>query len=186
MAIKGVGETRWHWRGLLVPALLLACGPDREFRSDGNAGGAGGAESGGGTAEGGAGADLPPCNDDGARRCSGAVTQTCSKGFWRDLAVCTSGCTGEGVCSCAAGARQCERDTPQMCLNSAWVDEPSCDGVSEVCTGAGVCASFRLLDAGIVTVQSPAGGAGSALKKHTLSVGHRICGPNYCMSGEIQ
>lgn len=169
-----------------MAALALACGSNsRDFNRQNQAGGSGAAGA-GGEETGGTGPSLSACGDEGTRQCSGAITQVCTDGFWRNGAVCTNGCTGEGICSCVGGARQCEGNTPQMCLNSAWVDETSCDGVIEVCTGAGVCAPFKLLDAGIVTVASPAAAESSPLKRHTLTVGQRICDPDYCMSGEIR
>lgn len=165
-----------------MAAPALACGTGRDF----NTPGAGGDVGVSGENAGGSAANFSPCTEDGARRCSGAVAQTCTNGFWRNGATCANGCTGEGMCSCASGARQCEGNTPQLCLSSAWVDETACDGVREVCTGAGVCASFKLLDAGIVSLANPVRGEDSSLKQHTLSVGRSSCGANYCLSGEIR
>src|SRR4051812_11979526 len=52
---------------------------------------------------------------------------------------------------CGPGTRRCSADTPQACKpNGTWADEDACP-TGQACSGAGVCAAFRLVGAGIGT-----------------------------------
>ncbi|HYQ18690.1 MAG TPA: hypothetical protein VEQ58_23105, partial [Polyangiaceae bacterium] len=128
---------------------------------------------------------LEPCTTAKDRRCSGVVPQVCSNGFWLNEAACSSACEGAGVCTCQPGARQCSGETPQMCLNGEWQDLQACQPNIQACTN-GVCAPFRLRDAGLATLGVPGGGPTSPLRQHSLSINPRVCSAKFCMTGEIR
>jgi len=132
------------------------------------------------------GAGPAPCDVDDSRQCSGVVAQVCSDGYWVDQQVCSSACIGEGVCTCGIGERQCVGQTPQGCVNGVWESEIACDGQTEFCGGAGVCAPFKLFDAGLATIGIPGGDATSALRQHRLSATPRVCSTDFCITGDIR
>lgn len=195
-----------RWVALLSSTafMALACGgvknPDIQLPGDGGekgsaagSGGKGGTDSGGsaGAPELMAGAGMggspldPECTD-AALRCDGDVSQLCEGGMWVDQETCPEVCVGEGVCSCDEGTRQCSGDTPQLCEGGAWVDQAACGGTTKVCTGEGVCASFRLLGGGIGTFgPRPAESGNYVLKEQTLSAAPRACNSDFCVTGGL-
>jgi hypothetical protein len=177
--LMGSGNEWGSARLLLVAAALaLGCGATHSFPGG----------SGGSMTDGGAPSEPgKPCDQEGARQCSGDIPQLCSKGHWVSEATCPDACTGAGVCVCATDSRRCEGDTPQACVDGAWMSDAPCSGSASSCTGAGVCAAFRLLDTGVVSLTPPgAAAAGPQLTAHTLSSVPRLCSAKYCISGEIR
>jgi hypothetical protein len=85
--------------------------------------------------------------------------------------------------ACEADSQRCQGDTPQLCIEGAWQNGGPC-GTGTRCTGAGVCAAFRLLDGGIRSLSSAT--TVGPLKSHTLSSAPRACAGTYCVSGGIQ
>ena len=166
------------WVLLMAAALALGCGTSRTFNPG----------SGGSMPDGGAPPDPEePCDQEGARQCSADVPQVCRKGYWVSEPSCLETCMGAGICACATDSRRCEGETPQACVDGAWMSEAVCSGSASLCTGAGICAEFRLLDAGVVSLTPPrADGAGPLLRAHAVSSVPRLCSANYCVSGEIR
>ncbi len=100
----------------------------------------------------------------------------------------SGGANTDGVCQ--PGERRCDGDTPQACKTDAWIPEAPCDSKTQACTGAGVCAAFRLLDAGIGTLgerpAEPVAGAKLILKSQTLSAVPRVCTAKLCITGDVR
>ena len=97
------------------------------------------------------------------------------------------GANTDGVCQ--PGERRCDGNTPQACDSGAWTSEAACDS-TEACTGAGVCAAFRLVGAGIGTFgerpAEPVAGAKLILKEQTLSAAPRTCAAKLCITGDLR
>jgi len=91
--------------------------------------------------------------------------------------------------ACEAGSRRCAGDAPQTCRSDGtWKAEAACK-VDQACSGAGVCAGFRLVQAGIGTFgEQPAALAGAALvlKEQTLSAAPRACSTQFCITGDLR
>lgn len=145
----------------------------------------GGTDPNGNAGEGGADETAMICSA-GERRCNGIVPQACMGNVWVSEMPCASSCTGEGSCQCQAGARRCEGAIPQVCENGAFVDDQPC-GAAQACTGSGVCASFRLLNAGLSTLGIPAPQTSTApLTQHSFSAVPSLCDTRYCLTGDIR
>ena len=91
--------------------------------------------------------------------------------------------------ACEAGSRRCAGDTPLTCQSDGtWNAQAACK-VDQACSGAGVCAAFRLVQAGIGTFgEQPAGPAGAVLvlKEQTLSAAPRACSTQFCITGDLR
>ena len=132
------------------------------------------------------GSPVDPECEEAALRCDNDVSQLCEGGMWVDQQTCPEVCIGEGVCACDEGTRQCSGDTPQLCQDGAWVDQTACGGTTKVCTGEGVCASFRLLSGGIGTFgPRPAESGNYVLKEQSLSAAPRACNDDFCVTGGL-
>lgn len=98
------------------------------------------------------------------------------------------GADTDGVC--AAGERGCNGDTPQVCQAGVWIAEAPCDATTQACTGAGICAAFRLTDSGIGTFGArpaePIAGAKLILKLQTLTAAPRVCNSELCITGDLR
>ena len=91
---------------------------------------------------------------------------------------------------CEPASRRCSADTPQACsADGTWADESACP-VGQACSGAGVCAVFRLVSAGIGTLgerpAEPVSGATLILKEQTLSAAPRACSDKLCITGDLR
>lgn len=99
---------------------------------------------------------------------------------------------GEDVpLTCKAGVKRCSSDntnTPEVCTEDGdWVPTKPCSGSNKVCTGAGVCASFLLVNAGIDSLGARPKESKLILKRQTLSSYGRSCGKSgKCVTGGIQ
>jgi hypothetical protein len=189
------GWVRLQW-GLL--SLVVACsGSKREFPADrgqagsetgvtgGTSGSSGGAT--GGTDPGSAGMATVPCEVEGARQCSANVPQECHNGVWKSELECPMRCTGEGQCLCMESMRRCDADTPQVCQGGEWVSEEPCSGATKACTGAGVCAAFRLTQGGLDAFnQRPAEKPSFVLKHQSLSAAPRVCAAALCVTATVE
>lgn len=90
--------------------------------------------------------------------------------------------------TCHAGERRCNGNTPEECSDDgAWVADKPCSGSDKVCTGAGTCASYLLVNAGIETLGLRPEESGLVLKRHTLASAQRSCGASgLCVTGAIR
>jgi len=103
------------------------------------------------------------------------------------VGVSTSGAGGQAPTTCKDQSRQCAANIPQLCAGSAWVDEPECSAGTPVCTGAGICAAFRLVNAGIDAFGvRPAETSMFVLKEQSLSMTPRACDTKFCVTGGIR
>ena len=97
------------------------------------------------------------------------------------------GANTDGVCE--DGERRCDGDVPQACQASKWTPETACK-VDEACSGAGVCAAFRLVGAGIGSFgerpAEPVAGASLILKEQSLSAAPRVCNDQLCITGDLR
>jgi len=97
------------------------------------------------------------------------------------------GANTDGVCD--DGERRCDGEVPQACQSGKWVPEAACK-TSEACSGAGVCAAFRLVGAGIGSFAArpaePVPGATLILKEQTLSAAPRVCNDQLCITGDLR
>jgi len=103
----------------------------------------------------------------------------------------TPGGAGNDPTPCKEGATQCAADgiTVQTCnADATWEDTETCGGVKKVCTGKGVCAAYRLVNAGIDSFGvRPAEGPMYILKEQTLSAAPRTCNKaGLCVTGGIR
>lgn len=94
---------------------------------------------------------------------------------------------------CKEGRMRCEGNTPQTCDDEGnWVSGKACGGTTKVCTGEGVCAAYRLVNAGIdsfgVRPAEPVKGTTIVLKEQTLSRSPRACkaDKSICVTGGIR
>jgi hypothetical protein len=91
--------------------------------------------------------------------------------------------------ACEDGERRCDGDVPQACQAGVWTSETAC-AKNEACSGAGVCAAFRLLGAGIGTFgerpAEPVAGAALILKEQSLSAAPRVCNDKFCITGDVR
>jgi hypothetical protein len=188
----------------LVLFWAVGCGGSHSFVMGSGGTASGGSGSGASANAGSAAAGVPaamaeagappaagsPCDTEDARQCSEAVPQVCQGGVWVNEAECPEVCTGAGVCACEAGKRKCDGETPQLCDDGQWVAQEACGGAASVCTGEGVCAAYRLLDAGIGSLGArpaePVAGAKLVLKQQTLSAPLRSCSDQYCVTGDFR
>ena len=202
----------WVRLGLGVVLLVVACGGKRQFGPGGagsagsedadseagaRAGSSGNAESGGMGATGavpteggsaGAEGELAsiPCDVDGARQCSGDVPQVCRAGAWASEAECPMRCTGQGRCVCMESMRRCDASTPQVCEGGEWVSQEPCAGATKACTGAGVCAAFKLRQGGLDAFgKRPTETPSHVLKQQSLSAAPRACGTKFCITAVV-
>jgi len=89
--------------------------------------------------------------------------------------------------SCAPeGSRRCSGDVPQVCRNQDWVSENKCSGATRACTGAGVCAGFKLTHAGIDALGRRETEPGLVLKEQTLSAAPRACSQKFCVTATVK
>ena len=116
-----------------------------------------------------------------------------ASGVGADRGVSGSGTNTSGGAgtdgACEAGSRRCAGDTPQTCqADGRWQAEATCKA-AQACSGAGVCAAFRLVQAGISTFGEqpvPAAGAPLILKEQTFSAAPRACANNLCITGDLR
>ena len=93
---------------------------------------------------------------------------------------------------CREGKQQCSGNTPQTCnADGEWEDGEACTGATKVCTGDGVCAAYRLVNAGIDSFGArpaePVAGSTLILKEQTLSANPRTCSKSgRCVTGGIR
>jgi len=96
---------------------------------------------------------------------------------------------------CKEGKKQCggaDGNTPQTCdADGVWQDGEACGGTTKVCTGEGVCAAYRLVNAGIdsfgVRPAEPVAKGVPILKEQTLSAAPRTCNKaGLCVTGGIR
>jgi hypothetical protein len=90
--------------------------------------------------------------------------------------------------TCHAGERRCTGNTPEECSDDgAWVPDKPCSGTDKVCTGAGTCASYLLVNAGIEALGLRPEESGLVLKRQTLASTRRSCGASgLCVTGAIR
>jgi hypothetical protein len=102
-------------------------------------------------------------------------------------ATASGGAATDGACE--AGSRRCAGDTPETCQSGGtWKANDACK-VGQACSGAGVCADFRLVQAGIGTFgEQPAAPAGASLvlKEQTLTAAPRACSNDFCITGDLR
>jgi hypothetical protein len=98
-----------------------------------------------------------------------------------------SGGEPSAVVICPRGQMRCSGNTPQTCNGSGeWVSGTECAGKT-VCTGAGVCAAYRLVNAGIDGLGVRPAEKTPILKEQTLSSAPRRCGASgICVTGGIK
>lgn len=186
------------WVGLrwALLSLVVACSAKRNFAEDrggagsenaataGTSGSTGGST---GTEAGAPGMPDIPCEMEGARQCSENLPQECHKGIWVSEPECPMRCVGEGKCVCMESMRRCAADTPQVCQGGEWVSEEPCTGTTKACTGAGVCAAFRLTQGGLDSFnQRPAEKASYVLKQQSLSAAPRVCTAALCVTATVE
>lgn len=94
---------------------------------------------------------------------------------------------------CKEGRMRCDGNTPQTCDDEGnWVSGKACGGTTKVCIGEGVCAAYRLVNAGIdsfgVRPAEPVKGTTIVLKEQTLSRSPRACkaDKSICVTGGIR
>ena len=90
--------------------------------------------------------------------------------------------------TCHAGERRCTGNTPEECSDDgAWVPGKPCSGKDKVCTGAGICASYLLVNAGIEALGVRPKESGLVLKRQTLASSQRSCSASgLCVTGAIR
>ena len=91
--------------------------------------------------------------------------------------------------TCRAGQKRCLDDTtPEVCTPEGdWLAGKPCSGRNKVCTGAGVCAPYLLVNAGIDGLGVRPKESKLVLKRQTLSSYGRSCGKSgKCVTGGIQ
>jgi hypothetical protein len=90
--------------------------------------------------------------------------------------------------TCHAGERRCKDNTPEECSeDGAWVSERACSGNDKVCTGAGVCAAYLLVSAGIDALGMRPTEPRLVLKRQTLASAKRSCSATgICVTGAIR
>ena len=133
---------------------------------------------------------TPPSN--GGEGNTGGTGNTGGEGI-------VAGSAGDPIAMpCREGRKRCGgpgNNTPQTCdADGAWQDGQACGGLTKVCTGEGVCAAYRLLNAGIdtfgVRTVEPAAEGLPVLKEQTLSAAPRSCGTvkgqQICVTGGIR
>jgi hypothetical protein len=97
----------------------------------------------------------------------------------------TSGSTGP--MRCMESMRRCDANTPQVCEAGKWVSEEPCAGATKACTGAGVCAAFRLTQGGLDAFnQRPAEKPSLVLKQQSLSAAPRVCAAALCVTATVE
>lgn len=98
------------------------------------------------------------------------------------------GTAAEVPTQCRDGEKRCSGDTPQTCdENGDWQDGEACRGTSPVCTGAGVCASYRLVNAGIDSLGARPPEKKIVIKRQTLASSARVCAKaGVCVTGAIR
>jgi hypothetical protein len=87
---------------------------------------------------------------------------------------------------CAAGALQCNGNTPQQCVGGLWQDQTTCGGLIPVCSN-GVCGTYRTTGGIVSTVASPvAADAGIHLVSGGFELGARSCDEaGMCVTGGL-
>lgn len=90
--------------------------------------------------------------------------------------------------TCHAGERRCTGNTPEECNEDGeWVTGKPCSGTDKVCTGAGICASYSLVNAGIDALGLRPKESGLVLKRQTLASTKRSCSASgLCVTGAIR
>jgi hypothetical protein len=90
--------------------------------------------------------------------------------------------------TCHAGERRCTGNTPEECSEEgAWVAEKPCSGTDKVCSGAGTCASYLLVNAGIEALGLRPKESSLVLKRQTLAATRRSCSASgLCVTGAIR
>ena len=167
---------------VLGAAVCIGCGVsgvDVQVTGNGGSSGSGEIPSNGGDGE-------TPSGGDGPVNTNGGSPGSAGSGV-------NGGAAGEGPAPCETGDRQCDGNTPQVCKKGVWQDEPECGGTKKVCIGEGICAPYRLLNAGIdsfgLRPAEPIPGAAFVLKEQTLSAAPRVCattGKKFCITGGIR
>lgn len=169
------------WCIALASALpFAACGGDDDGHAGGRAGNAGSdAGRGGGSDGAGAGA-----GDDAGGHAGGdgdpdmACDPACEEPSFCENGMCVE-------CSAGSVPRCGEQQTPEACVNGAWVPGTSCAETSQVCSN-GVCVG-RYLFGALTTVSGPSRGTGLELVAHGFEAGSSVaCGGKLCLSGGIR
>lgn len=168
-----------------VVNLVLSCGVPSENvtvrQSDASPAGTSG--TGGTAADGGQGIGTGATGTGGASS-GGTSGDSGSPGG------CEPACEGDtpfcvgGVCAaCLDDEAQCSGNTPELCVDGAWVPQTTCSGATAACSN-GTCASLRL-SGGLVTEATPAPAATLRLREHGLTLAPRTCGASVCVTGGI-
>jgi hypothetical protein len=104
-----------------------------------------------------------------------------------------AGETGTPPPACeTAGARRCNENVREICgPEGTWIvlpDSEQCGGANPVCTGAGVCAPYRLTNGTVGTLgelnrrtESP-----YSLREQTLLQNQKTCNSTRCVTGALQ
>jgi hypothetical protein len=100
----------------------------------------------------------------------------------------SAGAAAEVPTSCREGEKRCAGNTPQTCdEDGEWQDGKACSGKNETCTGAGVCAPFRLVNAGIDSLGLRPPEKKIVIKQQTLASSPRLCAKSgVCITGAIR
>lgn len=99
----------------------------------------------------------------------------------------SAGAANEVPTSCREGQKRCSGDTPQTCdADGEWQDGKACSS-NQACTGAGVCAPYRLVDAGIDSLGQRPPEKKIVIKQQTLASSPRLCAKSgVCITGAIK
>ena len=112
-------------RGLVLAAVVAACGPSNHKTPDG-----------------------PPdalieCTQEGQHRCTGATYQTCVAGLWTTTLECPTACVDTlGCVQCTPGQTFCKGGDVWSCN-----DDGTPGSLQQDCTGINVCANGACVDA---------------------------------------
>jgi hypothetical protein len=92
------------------------------------------------------------------------------------------------VVPCKEGRGRCDGNTPQTCnADGVWENGKACGGTTKVCTGEGVCAAYRLVNAGIDSFGVRPAEGKIILKEQTLTAAPRSCNAKgLCVTGGIR
>jgi hypothetical protein len=126
--------------------------------------------------------DLPLTYSDNAQGAAGSGGQSSSADGGND-----SGGEPSAIVTCRRGEMRCAGGVPQTCNGSGeWDSGAECPR-TQVCTGAGVCARVRLVNAGIDGLGLRPAEKKLILKEQTLSSAARHCGKSdICVTGGIK
>jgi len=93
---------------------------------------------------------------------------------------------GTSTEACVEGVRRCSGDVPQACHEGEWTSEAPCSGATRACTGAGVCAAFKLTHSGLDSLGIATPTPGLVLKEQTLSAAPRACNRDFCVTASVK